>query len=109
MAGLLDFAARFGTEERCIEHLAELRWPGGLFRLRRGGGWATEGAPAGLRMRHLPAAGIGDGGNRVSSDADGSREVVSCRLPDGSRPNAASRPNFCSANWGWHIRRPGPW
>src|SRR3984893_8773639 len=30
MAGLLDFAARFGTEERCIEHLAGLRWPGGF-------------------------------------------------------------------------------
>src|SRR5258706_8411710 len=29
MAGFLDFAARFGTEERCIEHLAGLRWPGG--------------------------------------------------------------------------------
>ena len=29
MAGLLDFAARFGTEERCIEHLAGLRWPSG--------------------------------------------------------------------------------
>src|ERR1700674_947331 len=30
MAGLLEFAARFGTEERCIEHLAGLRWPGGF-------------------------------------------------------------------------------
>jgi transposase-like protein len=30
MAGLLEFAARFGTEERCIEHLAALRWPGGF-------------------------------------------------------------------------------
>src|SRR2546425_13043666 len=30
MAGLLDFAARFGTEERCIEHLAGLRWPSGF-------------------------------------------------------------------------------
>src|SRR6266403_1739103 len=30
MAGLLDFAARFGTEERCIAHLAGLRWPGGF-------------------------------------------------------------------------------
>src|SRR5438874_580930 len=30
MAGLLDFAVRFGTEERCIEHLAGLRWPGGF-------------------------------------------------------------------------------
>jgi hypothetical protein len=30
MVGLLDFAARFGTEERCIEYLAGLRWPGGF-------------------------------------------------------------------------------
>jgi hypothetical protein len=30
MAGLLEFAARFGTEERCIEHLAGLRWPTGF-------------------------------------------------------------------------------
>ena len=30
MAGLLAFAAQFGTEERCIEHLAGLRWPGGF-------------------------------------------------------------------------------
>jgi hypothetical protein len=30
MAGLLEFAARFGTAERCIEHLAGLRWPGGF-------------------------------------------------------------------------------
>jgi transposase-like protein len=30
MAGLLEFTARFGTEKRCIEHLAGLRWPGGF-------------------------------------------------------------------------------
>src|ERR1700756_5619710 len=30
MAGLLDFVARFGAEERCIEHLAGLRGPGGF-------------------------------------------------------------------------------
>ena len=30
MAGLLEFAGRFATEERCIEHLAGLRWPGGF-------------------------------------------------------------------------------
>src|SRR5580704_477229 len=30
MAGLLDFVARFGAEERCIEHLAGLRWSGGF-------------------------------------------------------------------------------
>ncbi len=30
MAGLLEFVARFGTEEQCIAHLAGLRWPGGF-------------------------------------------------------------------------------
>ena len=30
MTGLLEFAAQFGTEERCVEHLAGLRWPGGF-------------------------------------------------------------------------------
>src|SRR5260370_988491 len=30
MAGLLEFAVRFGTQERCIEHLAGLRWPDGF-------------------------------------------------------------------------------
>lgn len=29
MSGLLDFMARLGTEDQCIEHLAGLRWPGG--------------------------------------------------------------------------------
>jgi transposase len=30
MAGLLEFAARFGTEEQYLEHLAGLRWLGGF-------------------------------------------------------------------------------
>jgi hypothetical protein len=86
MTGLLDFAARFGTEERCIEHLARLRWPGGFVCSGcSGGGLAAEGSTAGLRVRHVPPAGVGDGGNSVSSDADGSDEVVSCRLFDGPR------------------------
>jgi len=29
MGGILEFVARFGTEDQCIEHLATLRWPGG--------------------------------------------------------------------------------
>jgi hypothetical protein len=28
MAGLREFVVQFGTEEKCIEHLAGLRWPG---------------------------------------------------------------------------------
>src|SRR5215510_14354251 len=30
MAGLREFVVQFGTEEKCIEHLAGLRWPGGF-------------------------------------------------------------------------------
>src|SRR5271168_4567675 len=51
MAGLLEFAARFGTAERCIEHLAELRWPDGFVCSGcggRAGGLAAEGTSAGL-------------------------------------------------------------
>jgi hypothetical protein len=29
MAGILDFVARFGSEEACIAHLVALRWPDG--------------------------------------------------------------------------------
>jgi hypothetical protein len=101
MAGLLEFAVRFGTEERCIEHLAGLRWPGGAGRVglagwgwpggfvcARGGGqqaWRLKARAAGLRMRRLPPAGSGDGRDGVSSHPHRSREVVSRRLPDGPR------------------------
>ena len=47
MAGLLEFAARFGTEERCIEHLAGLRWPGGFVCAGCGGrqAWRLKARP----------------------------------------------------------------
>ena len=47
MTGLLGFVARFATEERCIEHLAGLRWPGG-FMCSGGGGrvaWRLKARP----------------------------------------------------------------
>ena len=56
-----------------------------VFGLQRAGGLAAEGSTAGLRVRHMPPAGVGDGGNSVSSDADGSGEVVYCGLLDGAR------------------------
>jgi len=37
MSGLFEFVARFGSEDRCIEHLAALRWPGGYVCVRCGG------------------------------------------------------------------------
>jgi transposase-like protein len=47
MAGLLEFAVRFGTEARCIEHLAGLRWPGGFVCAGCGGrqGWRLKARP----------------------------------------------------------------
>ena len=47
MAGLLEFAARFGTEKRCIEHLAGLRWRGGFVCAGCGGrqGWRLKARP----------------------------------------------------------------
>jgi hypothetical protein len=36
-----------------------------VFELRRAGGLAAEGPAAGLRVRHVPPAGVGDGGNGV--------------------------------------------
>ncbi len=45
MSGLLGFTARFGTEERCIEYLAGLRWPGGYVCAGCGGrgAWRLKG------------------------------------------------------------------
>jgi transposase-like protein len=40
MAGILDFVARFGSEDACIARLAELRWPGGYVCAKCGGGTA---------------------------------------------------------------------
>ena len=37
MSGLLEIMGRFGTEDRCIEHLAGLRWPAGYVCARCGG------------------------------------------------------------------------
>jgi Transposase zinc-ribbon domain/ISXO2-like transposase domain len=47
VAGLLNFAARFGTEERCIEHLAGLRWPAGFVCFGCGGraAWRLKARP----------------------------------------------------------------
>ena len=85
MGGLLEFVARFGTEERCIESLgrASLARRLCVCRVRRTGGMAAEDPSKGLRVQQVPPAGIGHRRYGVSSDADGSREVVSRRLPDG--------------------------
>ena len=61
MAGLREFVVQCNTEEKCIEHLAGLRWPGGYERLPRARGlhsmrpWkpAEHGAVGDRRCRAL--------------------------------------------------------
>ena len=84
MAGLREFVVQFGTEEQCIEHLAGLRRIC-LCRVWRTPGMAAEGAPASVRMRGLPSAGIDDRWNGISPDADRADQVVSRRLSNGLR------------------------
>ena len=47
MVGLLDFTARFGTDEQCVEHLAAVRWPGGYVCPKCGGreAWRLKARP----------------------------------------------------------------
>ena len=47
MGGLLAFAGRFGTQQQCIAHLAELRWPGGFVCAGCGGreAWRLKARP----------------------------------------------------------------
>src|SRR5205809_6514591 len=87
MAGLLEFAARFGTEERCIEHLAGLRWPSGFVCAGCGGkqAWRLKARPRVYECTACHRQESVTAGTVLHRDADGSVEVVSCRLPDGPR------------------------
>src|SRR5260370_23991285 len=80
MAGLLEFAARFGTEAQCIERLAELRWPGGFVCSSCGGraAWRLKARP---RRGFLEAdetfiGGRGDPTSRGRSTANPDKSLV---------------------------------
>ncbi len=47
MSGILDFTTQFGSEEQCIEYLAELRWPNGYICSTCGGhkAWRLKARP----------------------------------------------------------------
>src|SRR5271170_5200709 len=110
MVGLLEFAARFGTEERCIEHLAGLRWPGGFVCAGCGGrqAWRLKARPrvyectACHRQESVTAGTVL---HRTRTEL--SKWFVAAYLM--AATSAASRPNFCSANWQWRTRPHGPW
>src|SRR5882724_6014606 len=87
MAGLLEFAARFGAQERCIEHLAGLRWPDGFVCSGCGGrqAWRLKARPRVYecgtchRQESVTARTVF---HRTRTDLS---NVVSCRLSDGPR------------------------
>ena len=85
MGGLLEFVGLFGTEEQCIEHLATLRWAGGYVCPKCDGreAWRLKARP------RVYECGVGNVGNGVSSDTDGSAEMVPGGLFDG--PGQARR------------------
>src|SRR5947208_4736174 len=87
MAGLLEFAARFGTAERCIERLAELRWPDGFVCSGCGGraAWRLKARPRVYecgRCHRQESVTAGTVFHRTRTDL---AKVVYCGLLDGAR------------------------
>src|SRR5260370_32306045 len=80
MAGLLDFAARFGTEERCIEHLAGLRWPGGFVCSGCSGrlAWRLKARPRGYECGTCHRQEAGTAGENVFLARGGLMKGVFC-------------------------------
>src|SRR5262249_34142126 len=73
MAGLREFVVQFGTEERCIEHLAGLRWPGGFACAGCGGrqAWRLKTRPRGYECatcHRQESATAGAGFHRTRTD-----------------------------------------
>jgi hypothetical protein len=76
MAGLRELVVQFGTEEKFIEHLAGLRWPGGFAR-------AGTNVPTRHRQESVTVG-------TVSPNANRSDQVVSRRLSDGPQQRRVS-------------------
>ena len=101
MAGLLDFAAQFGAEERCIEHLAGLRWPGGFVCSGCGGrqAWRLKARPrvyeCGTCHRQESVT-AGTVFHRTRTDL--SKWFLAAYLMGRDKRGVSA--NFCSANWG---------
>ena len=100
MAGLREFVVEFGSEEKCIEHLAGLRWPGGFACAGCGGrqAWRLKARPrvyecAACHRQESVTAGTVDSNHRSPSEI-----VVD---PSGSRRD--HRAKYCPPGKTQHL------
>ena len=107
MAGLREFLVEFGTKEKCIEHLAGLRWPGGFAYVGRGGrrAWRLKTRPRGTNV-HLPRQESATAGTVFHRTRTGLTKWFLAAYLMG-RDKRGFRPSFCGANSVWRIRSDG--
>src|SRR5260370_16365225 len=102
MAGLLKFAARFGTEAQCIERLAELRWPGGFVCSSCGGraAWRLKARPRVYECGTCHRQESGTPGTGFFLAPAGLSQGVFSPFPVGPAQPRASAPFFSPATGG---------
>jgi hypothetical protein len=109
MGGLLEFAARFGTEERCIERLAGLRWPGGFV---CGGcgereAWRLKARPRVYecgKCHRQESVTAGTVFHRTRTDV--AKWFLAAYLMGRDKRGVSAK--FLQREVGWRTRRPGP-
>ena len=110
MAGLLAFAARFATEEGCIEHLADLRWPGGFVCSGCGGreAWRLKARPRVYecaKCHRQASVAAGTVFHRTRTDL--SKWFLAAYLMGRDKRGVSAK--FLQRELGWRTRRRGPW
>jgi Transposase zinc-ribbon domain len=108
MGGLLEFVARFGTEERCIEHLAGLHWPGGFVCAECGGreAWRLKTRPRAYecsKCHRQASVTAGTVFHRTRTDL--TKWFLAAYLMGRDKRGVSAK--FLQ-RWGWRTRRPGP-
>src|SRR5215469_11560080 len=111
MAGLREFVVLFGTEEKCIEHLAGLRWPGGFACAGCGGrqAWRLKRRPRVYECavcHRQESVTAGTVFHRTRTEL--TKWFLAAYLM-GRDKRGVSAKFLCNGNSVWRIRRPGPW
>ena len=110
MAGLREFVVQVGTEEKCIEPLAGLRWPGGFACAGCGGrqAWRLKTRPRVYECatcHRQESATAGAVFHRTRTDL--TKWFLAAYLM--GRDKRGAQANFCNGNWWRCTRPPGPW